>query len=82
MIEIIECMQQELDQALKESTAKWKFVIGHHTMMSAGTHGNTEELVAQLLPILKVNACKTCSILSYFPYLNDFNIVFFAIDLD
>lgn len=46
---------KEIDQALKESTAKWKFVIGHHTMMSAGTHGNTEELVAQLLPILKAN---------------------------
>uniref|UniRef100_A0A7C8ZKM9 Calcineurin-like phosphoesterase domain-containing protein n=1 Tax=Opuntia streptacantha TaxID=393608 RepID=A0A7C8ZKM9_OPUST len=44
---------QDLDKALKESTAKWKFVIGHHTMMSAGHHGNTEELVAQLLPILK-----------------------------
>lgn len=53
--EYLSNLLKEIDQALKESTAKWKFVIGHHTMMSAGTHGNTEELVAQLLPILKAN---------------------------
>ncbi|KAL2942362.1 Purple acid phosphatase 3 [Bienertia sinuspersici] len=46
---------KEVDEALKKSTAKWKFVIGHHTMMSAGHHGNTIELVAQLLPILETN---------------------------
>ncbi|KAM3705548.1 hypothetical protein ACJW31_03G088700 [Castanea mollissima] len=46
---------KELDLALKESTAKWKIVVGHHTIRSAGTHGNTVELVAQLLPILRAN---------------------------
>lgn len=46
---------KDVDKALKKSKAKWKFVIGHHTIMSAGHHGNTEELVAKLLPILKAN---------------------------
>ncbi|KAL9248053.1 hypothetical protein vseg_021416 [Gypsophila vaccaria] len=46
---------KDVDQALKRSKATWKFVIGHHTIMSAGHHGNTQELVQQLLPILKDN---------------------------
>ncbi|KNA24594.1 hypothetical protein SOVF_013790 [Spinacia oleracea] len=46
---------QDLDESLKKSTAKWKFVIGHHPILSAGHHGNTEELVDQLLPILEEN---------------------------
>ncbi|KAH0990870.1 hypothetical protein GBA52_002353 [Prunus armeniaca] len=45
----------DLDSALKESTAKWKIVIGHHTIRSAGYHGETKELVTQLLPILLEN---------------------------
>ncbi|KAM7255295.1 hypothetical protein ACFE04_020536 [Oxalis oulophora] len=45
----------EVDSALKESTAKWKFVVGHHTIKSAGHHRNTVELEAQLLPILLAN---------------------------
>jgi hypothetical protein len=40
--------------SLKQSNAKWKIVVGHHTIRSAGHHGNTEELVNQLLPILEV----------------------------
>ncbi|KAI7756509.1 hypothetical protein M8C21_014498 [Ambrosia artemisiifolia] len=43
----------ELDVALEESSATWKIVIGHHTIFSAGSHGNTQELVDQLLPILE-----------------------------
>ncbi|KAL0797809.1 hypothetical protein Bca101_052983 [Brassica carinata] len=43
---------KEVDVALKESTAKWKIVIGHHTVKSAGHHRNTIELEKQLLPIL------------------------------
>ncbi|CAI9277287.1 unnamed protein product [Lactuca saligna] len=46
---------KEVDIALKESNAKWKIVVGHHTMFSAGDHGNTQELVDKLLPILKEN---------------------------
>ena len=37
------------------STAKWKIVVGHHAIRSAGHHGDTQELVKQLLPILQAN---------------------------
>ncbi|XP_057948513.1 purple acid phosphatase 8-like [Malania oleifera] len=45
----------DLDLALKDSKAKWKIVVGHHTIKSAGKHGNTHELETQLLPILEAN---------------------------
>ncbi|KAJ0450332.1 putative Acid phosphatase [Helianthus annuus] len=45
---------QDVDLALKESSSKWKIVVGHHTIFSAGHHGNTQELVDKLLPILLV----------------------------
>ncbi|KAK8472333.1 hypothetical protein PHAVU_002G181300 [Phaseolus vulgaris] len=44
---------KEVDLALQESNAKWKIVVGHHTIRSAGLHGDTDELVKQLLPILQ-----------------------------
>ncbi|KAM7484740.1 hypothetical protein LguiA_000749 [Lonicera macranthoides] len=43
----------DLAKALNESTAKWKIVVGHHAIRSTGHHGDTHELVVQLLPILK-----------------------------
>ncbi|KAL4575627.1 hypothetical protein LXL04_022477 [Taraxacum kok-saghyz] len=46
---------KEVEMALEVSSAKWKIVIGHHTIFSAGHHGNTQELVDQLLPILEAN---------------------------
>ncbi|KAJ4710155.1 Purple acid phosphatase [Melia azedarach] len=46
---------KDLDLALRESRAKWKIVVGHHTIKSAGHHGNTHELELQLLPILQIN---------------------------
>lgn len=46
---------KDLDSALKESTATWKFVVGHHTMRSVSDHGDTPELLQLLLPILKAN---------------------------
>lgn len=46
---------KDLDMALRESTAKWKLVVGHHPVKSDGHHGNTPELVAQVLPILQAN---------------------------
>ncbi|CAN4081013.1 unnamed protein product [Withania somnifera] len=46
---------KDLDSALRESSAKWKIVVGHHTIKSAGHHGNTEELQLHLLPILQAN---------------------------
>lgn len=45
----------ELEMGLGESRAKWKIVVGHHTIKSGGHHGNTNEIVTQLLPILKAN---------------------------
>ncbi|KAL5697300.1 acid phosphatase [Ranunculus cassubicifolius] len=44
---------KELESALRESHAKWKIVVGHHAIMSVGHHGDTEELVKQLLPLLQ-----------------------------
>ncbi|XP_043695575.1 purple acid phosphatase 4-like [Telopea speciosissima] len=46
---------KDLDSALKDSTSKWKIVVGHHTLRSAGSHGDTKELVKDFLPILKGN---------------------------
>ncbi|XP_010513921.1 PREDICTED: purple acid phosphatase 8-like [Camelina sativa] len=45
----------DVDVALQESMAKWKIVVGHHTIKSAGHHGVTIELEKQLLPILEAN---------------------------
>jgi len=43
-----------LDRELDTSTAKWKLVIGHHTLYSGGsTHGDTPEMIERVLPILK-----------------------------
>ncbi len=43
-----------LDQELGASTAKWKLVVGHHTLYSGGsTHGNTPEMIERVLPILQ-----------------------------
>ncbi|XP_050235334.1 purple acid phosphatase 3-like [Mercurialis annua] len=46
---------KDLDSGLKKSTAKWKIVVGHHTIRSAGHHGSTEELNSLVLPILLEN---------------------------
>ncbi|KAI4347305.1 hypothetical protein L6164_008127 [Bauhinia variegata] len=46
---------KDLELALRESTAKWKIVVGHHAIRSVGYHGDTQELVTQLLPILQEN---------------------------
>ncbi|RZC14191.1 Purple acid phosphatase 3 isoform B [Glycine soja] len=45
---------KDLEIALKDSTAKWKIVVGHHPVRSIGHHGDTKELIRQLLPILEV----------------------------
>nr|AAF60315.1 putative purple acid phosphatase precursor [Ipomoea batatas] len=42
-----------LEYALMKSTTKWRIVIGHHAIRSAGHHGDTKELVERLLPILR-----------------------------
>ncbi|MCD7449249.1 hypothetical protein HAX54_050687, partial [Datura stramonium] len=55
LIALCYCLILDLDSALRESSAKWKIVVGHHTIKSAGHHGNTKELEVQLLPILEAN---------------------------
>ncbi|KAL0287745.1 UNVERIFIED_CONTAM: Purple acid phosphatase 17 [Sesamum calycinum] len=45
----------DLELALKESRARWKIVVGHHAIRSVGHHGDTQELVDQLLPVLQAN---------------------------
>ncbi|KAK2986651.1 hypothetical protein RJ640_010107, partial [Escallonia rubra] len=46
---------KDLAMDLSESRAKWKIVVGHHGIRSTGHHGDTQELVEQLLPILKAH---------------------------
>ncbi|KAG9147343.1 hypothetical protein Leryth_021420 [Lithospermum erythrorhizon] len=45
----------DLKTSLKKSTATWKIVVGHHAIRSVGHHGDTQELVHHLLPILQAN---------------------------
>uniref|UniRef100_A0A0E0F6H7 Purple acid phosphatase n=1 Tax=Oryza meridionalis TaxID=40149 RepID=A0A0E0F6H7_9ORYZ len=43
----------DLGDAMSQSNATWKIVVGHHTISSGCEHGNTTDLVAMLLPVLK-----------------------------
>ena len=38
--------------ALAASSAPWKIVIGHHPIYSGGGHGDSEELIENILPLL------------------------------
>ncbi|KAF3792416.1 Purple acid phosphatase 3 [Nymphaea thermarum] len=51
----IKTLLKDLDTALKQSPAKWKIVVGHHTIRSVGHHGDTVELQNLLLPVLESN---------------------------
>lgn len=43
-----------LEGELGRSRATWKIVCGHHTLYSGGSaHGNNDELIARLVPILR-----------------------------
>ncbi|KAL1541754.1 Purple acid phosphatase 17 [Salvia divinorum] len=46
---------KDLELELKNSKATWKIVVGHHAIRSVSHHGDTQELVDQLLPILEAN---------------------------
>ncbi|CAM8977062.1 unnamed protein product [Rhodiola kirilowii] len=46
----------ELNNALGQSVAKWKIVVGHHAIRSISHHGDTAELIDRLLPILKTHS--------------------------
>ncbi len=48
-----------LESVLAASRARWKIVIGHHPIYAeAPTHGDTEELIADVLPVLKKNGVR------------------------
>ncbi|KAF8107974.1 hypothetical protein N665_0116s0170 [Sinapis alba] len=51
----LQTLLTDLETSLRESTAKWKIVVGHHAIKSASIHGNTKELESLLLPILEAN---------------------------
>lgn len=45
-----------LDSVLTNAKEKWKIVVGHHPIYSAGFgHGNQDELISQIKPILEKN---------------------------
>lgn len=46
---------KDVNSALRASRATWKIVVGHHPIRSVGHHGDTQELIHQLLPILQAN---------------------------
>lgn len=46
---------EDLESALSGSRVTWKIVVGHHAIRSVGHHGDTQELVKLLLPILQAN---------------------------
>ncbi|KAL3818510.1 hypothetical protein ACJIZ3_004415 [Penstemon smallii] len=48
-------VRKDLDSALSKSRAPWKIVVGHHPMRSMGYHGDTREIVDQILPILEAH---------------------------
>lgn len=45
----LEGVALELTAAAK---ARWRFVFGHHAMLSSGVHGESEELLRELAPVL------------------------------
>jgi len=48
-------LTRELNCALQESSARWKIVVGHHSIRSVSIHGDTAELLQYLLPVLQKN---------------------------
>jgi acid phosphatase len=45
-----------VEQTLGTSTARWRFVLGHHPMRSYGHYGDTPVLVREIQPILNRHA--------------------------
>ncbi|HSN86709.1 MAG TPA: metallophosphoesterase [Thermoanaerobaculia bacterium] len=49
----IEAQKRWLENALEKSQSPWKVVYGHHPIYSTGQHGDTPELIAEILPLLQ-----------------------------
>ncbi|KAG8388139.1 hypothetical protein BUALT_Bualt02G0094800 [Buddleja alternifolia] len=48
-------LSEDLKKAIRTSNAAWKIVVGYHPLRSIAFHGDTKELLHQLLPILQVH---------------------------
>ena len=42
-----------LEKALRQSTARWKVVVGHHPVYSAGIYGDDPAAIARLTPLFR-----------------------------
>uniref|UniRef100_A0A0A9CJ67 acid phosphatase n=1 Tax=Arundo donax TaxID=35708 RepID=A0A0A9CJ67_ARUDO len=51
----IENLLKDLDDALTQSEADWKIIVGHHPISSGCEHGNTTELEQLLRPVLEAH---------------------------
>jgi tartrate-resistant acid phosphatase type 5 len=70
-----------IDSVLASSHAPWKIVVGHHPIYSSvGNHGNTKELIDNVLPLLQKYGVKIyfCGHEHFLQYLVHDNINFFV----
>ena len=70
-----------LDSVLSDSPARWKIALGHHPIYSsAPNHGDTKELIAQVLPVLQKHGVEMyfCGHDHVLEYLVDRGINFFV----
>lgn len=70
-----------IDSVLESSHAAWKIVVGHHPIYSSvGNHGNTKELIDDILPLLKKYGVRIylCGHEHILQYLVHDNINFFV----
>ena len=70
-----------IDSVLASSHALWKIVVGHHPIYSSvGNHGNTKELIDDVLPLLQKYGVRIylCGHEHFLQYLVHANINFFV----
>jgi tartrate-resistant acid phosphatase type 5 len=70
-----------LESTLSQSRARWKIVLGHHPIYSsAPSHGDTKELIADVLPVLQKHGVEMyfCGHDHVLEYLVDGGINFFV----
>jgi acid phosphatase len=70
-----------IDSVLASSRALWKIVVGHHPIYSSvGNHGNTKELIDDVLPLLQKYGVRIyiCGHEHFLQYLVHGNINFFV----